>query len=157
MGAAGSRNQWVPASWRVKLVALPSSWEFQEGAWVARHGLTSAQYQAAFDDLVGNQGMQLLDVSGYGVNGQDFYAALWAKHAGAPGWAARHGMTSAQYQQAFDQLTAQGFHPVLVNGYTVNDQDRYAAIFQKGNVALRVPVERDHGFRRKMITQSGAT
>src|SRR5262245_66587487 len=33
-------------------------------AWVARHGLTSAQYQAEFDKLIG-QGYRLVEVSGY--------------------------------------------------------------------------------------------
>ena len=41
--------------------------EFPIGYWVARHGLTSEQYQEAFNDYVGNHGMQLIDVSGYGT------------------------------------------------------------------------------------------
>lgn len=32
--------------------------------WVARHGLSSAEYQKAFDDF-GKQGFQLTSVSGY--------------------------------------------------------------------------------------------
>jgi hypothetical protein len=47
-------------------------------AWQARHGLTSAQYQATFDQLVG-EGYRLELVNGYSVAGQDRFAAIWTK------------------------------------------------------------------------------
>ena len=97
--------------------------------WIARHGLTSAQYQAEFDKNVA-QGYRPVFVSGYQVDGQDHYAAIWDKSP-SPGWIARHGLTSAQYQAEFDKNVAQGYRPVLVNGYEVNGQDRYAAIWDK--------------------------
>ncbi|MDZ8050531.1 MAG: hypothetical protein RMX68_011170 [Aulosira sp. ZfuVER01] len=100
-------------------------------AWQARHGMTSDQYQATFDQLVG-QGYRLVDVNGYGVNGQDRYAAIWVK-SGGPAWVARHGLTSSQYQSTFDQLVGQGYRLVNVSGYSVNGQDRYAAIWDKSN------------------------
>ncbi|MBW4642764.1 MAG: hypothetical protein KME23_07155 [Goleter apudmare HA4340-LM2] len=107
-------------------------WDKSGGsAWVARHGLTSTQYQAAFDQFVG-QGYRLVDVSGYEVNGQARYAAIWVK-SGGPAWVARHGLTSAQYQAAFDQHVGQGYRLVKVSGYRVNGQDRYAAIWDKSN------------------------
>ncbi|MEH1796450.1 hypothetical protein [Nostoc sp.] len=100
-------------------------------AWEARHGLTSAQYQATFDKLVG-EGYRLVDVSGYDVNGQGRYAAIWVK-SGGPAWEARHGLTSAQYQATFDKLVGQGYRLVHVSGYSVNGQDRYAAIWEKSD------------------------
>jgi CubicO group peptidase (beta-lactamase class C family) len=105
---------------------------FQQDAtpWVARHGLTAAQYQAEFDRWVG-QGYRLTSVSGYSSNGQARYAAIWQRRGG-PAWQARHGLTAAQYQQTFDQLNAQGYHPVVVSGYQVGGVDRYAAIFEAG-------------------------
>jgi CubicO group peptidase (beta-lactamase class C family) len=101
------------------------------GGWIARHNLTSEQYQEAFNDYVGNYGMQLMDVSGYGTS-VPLYAALWVKTASAPAWAARHGLTAADYQTTFDQLTQQGYFPVLVNGYATAAGPRFACIFQKG-------------------------
>jgi Bacterial tandem repeat domain 1 len=98
-------------------------------AWVARHGLSSAQYQATFDDLVA-KGYRLVDVSGYSVNGQDKYAAIWEKSGGSA-WVARHGLSSAQYQATFDDLVGKGYRLVRVSGYSVNGQDRYAAIWEK--------------------------
>jgi len=100
------------------------------GAWVARHGLTSAQYQQAFDENAA-QGYRLRLVNGYAVGGVDHYAALWEKAAG-PSWVARHGMTSAQYQQAFDEYVGQGNRLTWVSVYGVGGQDRYAAIWEHG-------------------------
>jgi len=101
------------------------------GGWIARHGLTAEQYQEAFNDYVGNQGMQLTDVSGYG-SAVPLYAALWVKNATAPAWQARHGLTASDYQTTFNQLTQQGYHPVLVNGYATAAGPRFACIFQQG-------------------------
>ena len=52
--------------------------EIAVGGWIARHGLTAEHYQEAFNDYVGNHGMQLVDVSGYGA-ATTLYAGLWVR------------------------------------------------------------------------------
>jgi hypothetical protein len=107
---------------------------FEQGsgpAYEARHDLTSAQYQATFDQLTG-QGYRLKVVSGYAVGNQARYAAIFERSSG-PAFQARHGLTSAQYQATFDDLTGQGYRPVLVNGYTVGGQALFAAIFERSS------------------------
>ena len=84
----------------------------------------------AFDDYVGNHGMQLMDASGYGSN-TTLYAALWVKTASQPTWQARHGLTATEYQSTFDQLTADGYHSVLMNDYATPGGPRFASIFHK--------------------------
>jgi hypothetical protein len=106
--------------------------EIPVGGWIARHGLTAQQYQMAFNDYVGNHGMQLMDVSGYGA-ANPLYAALWVKTAAPPAWQARHGLTAADYQATFNQLTAEGYRPALVNGYATAGGPRFACIFEKGS------------------------
>jgi CubicO group peptidase (beta-lactamase class C family) len=101
--------------------------------WVARHGLTSAQYQAEFNRLLG-LGYRLLDVDGYELGGQSRFTAVWAR-TGGPGWAARHDLTSAQYQAAFNDLLRQGYRPIRVSGYSVQGQSRYAAIWEQSGGA----------------------
>jgi hypothetical protein len=44
----------------------------------ARHGLTPAEYQTTFDQLV-SQGYRLELVNGCSVGGQDSIAAIWTK------------------------------------------------------------------------------
>jgi hypothetical protein len=107
-------------------------WVKQAGpAFVARHGMTSADYQKAFDDLVGKQGFCLSLVSGYSVGNDDRYAAIWDKKS-CPSFVARHGLSSADYQKTFDDLVGkQGYHLKLVSGHKVAGHTSYAAIFEK--------------------------
>src|SRR6185436_18147353 len=65
-------------------------------AWVARHGLSSDEYQKSFDEFA-EQGYRLVSVSGYTSDGHVRYAALWRKLAG-PAWVARHGLSADEYQ-----------------------------------------------------------
>lgn len=105
-------------------------WEKKDGPeWLARHRMTADAYQAEFD-LRLKQGYRLVKVCGYGIPGQDYYAAIWEKRGG-PEWQARHGMTAAVYQQEFDQLVRQGYRLVHVSGYGIGRKDLYAAIWEK--------------------------
>lgn len=105
-------------------------------AYVAKHGLTSAQYQQEYNTRTA-QGYRLVHVSGYAVNNQERYACIFEKTTG-PAYAARHGMTSAQYQSEFNSLTSQGYRPVHVSTYTVNGVPKFAAIFEKSNIGAWV-------------------
>jgi len=100
------------------------------GQWVARHGLTSTGYQAAFNQYT-SEGYRLKHVSGYAIGNEARYAAIWEKVPGSTSWVARHGMTSTGYQSAFDTYVGQGYRLVLVNGYQVNNVDYYVAIWDK--------------------------
>jgi hypothetical protein len=105
-------------------------WQLRAGpAWQSRHGLTNDQYQAEFDNLA-RQGFRLVCVSGYAENGHARYAAIWELREG-PDWQARHGLSRSQYQQTFDQMAAEGFAPMLVCGYRVNVDVRFAAIWER--------------------------
>ncbi|MBA3488613.1 MAG: serine hydrolase, partial [Longispora sp.] len=48
------------------------------GSWVARHGLTSAEYQSAFDTFVGQQNMRPISVQGGGTGSGIRYSAIFA-------------------------------------------------------------------------------
>lgn len=106
-------------------------WEASpSGAWVARHGMSSSEYQQEFDRLVG-RGYRLVHVSGYGSRSEK-YAALWQQVSG-PAWIARHGMSGSQYQAAFDSYVADGYHLKLVGGYPTTRGTRYVAIWERGS------------------------
>jgi len=98
--------------------------------WVARHGLSSSEYQSEFEEHVGN-GYRLTDVGGYGVDGQARYAAIWEKRGG-PAWIARHGLTASEYQNVVDRFVDEGYRVSHVSGYSVDDRSRYATIMEKG-------------------------
>ncbi len=97
--------------------------------WAARHGLTGAQYQQAFQSYSG-KGYRLVSVAGYEQGGSARYAGLWKKQSG-PAWAARHGLDPQQYQAAFNDYGAKGYRLTYVNGYAVGGKPYYAAIWEK--------------------------
>jgi ligand-binding SRPBCC domain-containing protein len=104
-------------------------WEKDSGPeWEARHDFTAAQYQKTSDDLV-KAGYRLRHLNGYSVNGQDLYAAIWDKSSG-PAWVARHGLSAADYQKAFDDLAGQGYRLKEISGYQIGTQDRYAELWE---------------------------
>src|SRR5215213_3879269 len=47
-------------------------------AWSARHGMSSREYQAEFDARI-KEGYRLVEVSGYSVDGQPQFAAIFDK------------------------------------------------------------------------------
>jgi uncharacterized protein (UPF0297 family) len=100
-------------------------------AWISRGGLTSEQFQQTFDQLT-EQGYRLIDVNGYGLNGQALYAAIFEQSKG-PARKVCHGLTSEQFQQTFDQLTDQGYRLVVQNVYFVNGQTLSAGIFEQSS------------------------
>ncbi|MEV1001846.1 serine hydrolase [Nonomuraea sp. NPDC050202] len=105
-------------------------WEQAPGPpLIAKHGLTSAQYQAEFTRVTG-LGYRPVVVSGYEIGGQAHFAAIW-EQTGGPPWVARHDLTSAQYQAEFDRLLGLGYRLVLVDGYQVGGQARFAAIWEQ--------------------------
>jgi CubicO group peptidase (beta-lactamase class C family) len=98
-------------------------------AWTARHGLSSEAYQAAFTEMA-NNGYRLQIISGYSVGNQARFAAVWDKSTGGA-WAAKHNMTAAQYQQAFDDHNKEGYRIQHLSGYVVNGTEYFAAIWEK--------------------------
>jgi hypothetical protein len=109
--------------------AAASGTAFAAPAWVARHGMNSAQYQAAFDQF-GAQGYRLVLVDGYALGGSANFAAIWRK-VGGPAWVAHHNMTAAGFQQTFDQLGAQNYRLTRVSGYAPLGAPLYAAIWEQ--------------------------
>lgn len=101
------------------------------GAWTAKHNMTASQYQHAFDDY-SKQGYRLQFISGYVVSGHEFFAAIWEKTSGGA-MVAKHNLTAAQYQQAFNDYASQGYVLKLVSGYEKNGTDLFAAIWEKTN------------------------
>jgi hypothetical protein len=74
-------------------------------AWEARHGLTAAEYQQTFDELVAERSRRVW-ANGYSASGIARYAGIWEQAVGA-NWRARHGLNGIQYQQIFNELVNQ--------------------------------------------------
>ena len=98
----------------------------------AYHGVTGAYHQARFDDLSA-RGYRIISISIYGDPADARYAAVWVQRSG-PAFIAVHGITTAEYQAAFDNATAQGYAPVLVSATGPIASARFAAVFEQGIV-----------------------
>jgi hypothetical protein len=103
---------------------------------VTRSGIPEAQYQTEFDHATG-AGYRPVWVDGYDVNGQVFFNVIFHPNNG-PAWAARHGMTAAQYQVEFDARSGQGFHLHQIETYMHGNEVRYASIFTKDPAGPRM-------------------
>ncbi|HET9255511.1 MAG TPA: serine hydrolase [Pseudonocardiaceae bacterium] len=125
--AGGGATAPVPVS--VEPAAGASTAPLSDPAWVARHRLPAAQYQAEFDRLV-REGYRLVDICGYEDASREMYATLWEKSGGPP-WVARHGLTAAAYQAEFDRLNREGYRPVRISGFGLGRQARFAAIWHQ--------------------------
>lgn len=66
----------------------------------SRHGLSAAAYQQTMTDLSRDQ-FRPTHVSVFRLRDQSVFTAIWEKEDGLL-WIARHGLSSAEYQQFFD-------------------------------------------------------
>src|SRR5882757_4478781 len=96
--------------------------------WKAKHSMSAADYQSNVTTL-GAQGFEVSFISGYEVNGQVKYAAIWEKKN--PAYIARHGQTQAQFQAEFDADTKAGYRLIFVTCYAAGNTAYYASIFEK--------------------------
>jgi len=126
----GYRLAWVSAHEWNGVARYEGIWEQRNGpAYEAKANLSATEYQQAFDTYT-KQGYRPLHVWGYTIAGGPRFAVIFEKSSG-PAWAARHNLTTAQYQQAFNQYTGQGYQVKVVSGYNVGGTDYYDAIFEK--------------------------
>ncbi len=88
---------------------------------------TSPEYQARFDAQTSGWARPLLATR----NAHGKYLSLFVDDEIGP-WVARHEMTPAQYQAAWDELVPQGFFPSSVDaGGTSAASARFSAVFVK--------------------------
>jgi CubicO group peptidase (beta-lactamase class C family) len=98
-------------------------------AMTAYHGVNGATHQQKFNEL-GAAGYRMISLSVYGDRADPRYAAVWVRRGG-PAWAALHGLDAAGYQARFDELTRDGFVPVLVSASGPRANPVFAAVFEK--------------------------
>jgi hypothetical protein len=97
---------------------------------MARHGLTSADYQKVFDEEK-KAGWHLLRVNCYDVGGDPQYAAIWGKGAQVKAWEDKHGLTGPEFQKVFDELTHKGYELTHVSGCGTKAGPRFSLMFSK--------------------------
>lgn len=98
--------------------------------FVAYHGVPAVNHQERVDQL-SSQGYRPISLSVSGDPGDARYSAVWVQRSG-PAWWAVHGLSAVEYQARFDELTGQGYAPVLVSATGPANQAIFTALFEKG-------------------------
>jgi Polyglycine hydrolase-like, structural repeat len=99
---------------------------------VARHDLTSEQYQAEFDSRA-REGYRLLHLDSYPTPDGTRFASIFVKASGPP-WLAYHDRSQADHQMNFNQRTAEGSVPVIISVTPEGRELRYSALYEKKDV-----------------------
>ena len=98
--------------------------------FIAYHGVSAAEHQGRVNSLF-PAGFRPISLSVSGDPGDARYAAVWVQRQG-PAAVAVHGLTGGQYQSRFDQLTAQGFSPILLSATGAGENATFTALFEQG-------------------------
>lgn len=98
-------------------------------AELARHGITASCYQDVVNRVTA-AGYRPVWVDGYTVAGKTYYNAIFRPKDGTA-YAARHGLTAAQFDAEKSVWKAKGYRLLQVDGYAQGGKARYAAIFVK--------------------------
>ncbi len=98
--------------------------------YAARHDMSPAEYQTAFNTNVGTYKMRLADLSVYNKNGQEKYAAIWDKE-NSPGWVGRHAMSESAYQAEVNTQKKAGYRPGRITAADINGRLVFGCIFYK--------------------------
>ena len=91
--------------------------------WVARHNLTSQQYQTDFDSLP-KEGYRPLYIESYPTAEGTRYASIFVKADGPP-WLAYHNRGPADHQANFNQRIAEGWVPTIISVTRAGGERRY--------------------------------
>ncbi|MEV0970898.1 hypothetical protein [Microtetraspora glauca] len=90
-------------------------------SWNYNLSISASGYQSVFDNAV--KAGYRPSVIGVGPDGKT-YSVVWVKDGIRP-WYAFHGMSAAQYQARFDEMTAKGLYPASID----MENGVYAAVF----------------------------
>lgn len=109
---------------------------------IAYHGVDAATHQQRVDEL-GPQGFRPVALNVSGDPNDARYAAVWLQRPG-PGWWAVHGLSAADYQAKFNEITGQGYAPIIVSATGPVGREIFAAVFEQG---VTEPWFARHGLR----------
>ena len=108
------------------IACLPSA-NAQEA--MVRHRLSFDQFQRTYEEAE-RDGFRLIEVSGYSILNEPFYAAIWERRQGWP-VQVHHRMTAVEFQRQVEELARDGFRPVQISAYTVANEPLFAAIWER--------------------------
>ncbi len=117
--------------------------ENKEGiAWSSHRNLTAT----AFDNLLEEKlaaGFRLVDIEAYYISEDLKFSALWYENPTNLEWAESKGMTRTEYREKIDDFGNRGFKVIDFESYTVGNEQKYAAIWEKNLYNHKTAVRTD--------------
>ena len=131
-------------------VLFVSIFEESKEAWEARHDMTASEYQAEADYWVDQKGYGIRHVSGYSMNGEAHYAAIFDR-APSPEWISEHELTEPDYQARSTELAELGFQPVVISAFWVGGDVYFAAVWHRVNLRFKARHDVDRGLYQNLV------
>lgn len=100
--------------------------------WIARHGLSAAEFQVQFDSATAD-GYRLTNVASYVSGGSLAYAGIFDKVNG-PAWHAYHGIRETEHKARFKEWANEGYAPVNVSITSADGTPRFTAFYTHHDV-----------------------
>ena len=138
-------NKWTAEPYNYRLISVAgyeknsqahyaAIWQDQPGpGWVTHPGMTKAQFDAISANYAADN-MYPVFISGFGVQGQPYYNAIWEYLPGAE-IVARVGLSHAVYVTEHGSRTQQGYKLVHLWTFNAGSTEYFTAIWRKGLTA----------------------
>lgn len=116
-------------------VRYATIWERRPGEiWQARHGLDGPHFETEYAQLVGVQGYEPAQITGYRVGVATRFAGLWVKRT-SPWFESHTGQTVWDYEADVQRRESDGQQMTWLSAYSQSGAARFSTIWRKG--ALR--------------------
>ena len=100
--------------------------------WVERHGMSGTTLQSEFDLWTAPPyNLRMTRISGSETSGQARFAAIFERSTKTSGWVAYSGMTASSFTSTHDDLHADGFRLIWLDGYGVGTTAYYNGIWEQ--------------------------
>jgi hypothetical protein len=100
--------------------------------WVERHGMSGTTLQSEFNAWTAPPyNLRMIRISGSESSGQARFAAIFEKSTKTSGWVAYSGMTAASFTSTHNDLHADGFRLIWLDGYGVGATAYYNGIWEQ--------------------------
>ena len=110
--------------------------------WTSKRNLTDAQYQEAWESLVG-AGYRVLDLDAHASGNSPRFHAIFVRESPSKPFVSHRSLTLTQLDAKVVEYKAAGYRPIKLNGYRVGSAQRYAAVWVKDAQGTDAILRRD--------------
>jgi hypothetical protein len=110
--------------------------------WTSKRNLTDAQYEEAWEDLVG-AGYRVVDLDAHASGNSPRFNAIFVRESPSKPFVSHRSLTLAQLDAKVVEYRALGYRPIKLNGYRVGSAQRYAGVWVKDALGSDAILRRD--------------